>query len=382
MKFFFLFLAFWGSGGLWGQEAEKGRPTICLNMIVKNEREIITRCLDSAKPFIDYWVIIDTGSDDGTQEVIRECMKGIPGELYERPWVNFGWNRNEALDLARDKADYLLFIDADDCFEIVPGFAMPFLDQEGYLVDVRAYGGIFPRIRLIKASCDWRWDGVIHERLISSYEGALRKLEGFSIVVLGGGARSKDPHIFLKDASMLEAALREDGENSKNLFYLAQSYKYAKEFERALENFERGIRVGGCVQDTVNALYEVAWLKEGLNAPEAEVVDAYCRAYRAQPSRIEALYWLCAYYRKKERYLLGWLVGQFAMEAVTAREQRALEAWIYEYPLPLECIFCALGVKRYEEVKSLATALLSNPQLPQQIQHDLKIIIDEINAHR
>jgi hypothetical protein len=35
---------------------------------------------------------VDTGSDDGTQDVIRNHMArlGIPGELYERPWRNFG----------------------------------------------------------------------------------------------------------------------------------------------------------------------------------------------------------------------------------------------------------------------------------------------------
>ena len=74
-------------------------PTICLNMIVKNEAHVIRRCLDSVRPFIDCWVIVDTGSTDGTQELIREVMRDIPGELRERPWKNFAHNRNEALSL-------------------------------------------------------------------------------------------------------------------------------------------------------------------------------------------------------------------------------------------------------------------------------------------
>ena len=36
-------------------------PTICLNMIVKNEAAVIGRCVDFALPFIDYWVVVDTG---------------------------------------------------------------------------------------------------------------------------------------------------------------------------------------------------------------------------------------------------------------------------------------------------------------------------------
>ena len=83
--------------------ADPNGQTICLNMIVKDEKDVICRCLASVKPVIDYWVIVDTGSSDGTQEIIRAFMKEIPGELHERPWINFGHNRNEALELAKGK---------------------------------------------------------------------------------------------------------------------------------------------------------------------------------------------------------------------------------------------------------------------------------------
>src|ERR1700680_162948 len=83
---------------------DEKRPRVCLNMIVKNESKIIKRCLTSVLPIIDYWVIVDTGSTDGTQNIIKDFMKekGIPGELHERPWVNFAHNRNQALELAKN----------------------------------------------------------------------------------------------------------------------------------------------------------------------------------------------------------------------------------------------------------------------------------------
>src|ERR1700722_1540445 len=66
-------------------EEEEPKKTICLNMIVKNESKVIRRCLQSVLPFIDTWVIVDTGSNDGTQKIIKDFMleHQIPGELHE-----------------------------------------------------------------------------------------------------------------------------------------------------------------------------------------------------------------------------------------------------------------------------------------------------------
>src|SRR6186713_3482430 len=94
------------------------RTNICLNMIVKNEVKVLPRLIRSVKDYIDYYVIVDTGSTDDTIALIRREMAGygIEGEVHERPWVNFGVNRQQALELAveANKADWLLFIDADE----------------------------------------------------------------------------------------------------------------------------------------------------------------------------------------------------------------------------------------------------------------------------
>ena len=87
-------------------------------MIVKNESKIIVKCLDSVLPFIDYWVICDTGSTDGTQTVIETYFKEkeIEGELYNDVWVDFAHNRTLAFQRVKDKSTYCLVIDADDIF--------------------------------------------------------------------------------------------------------------------------------------------------------------------------------------------------------------------------------------------------------------------------
>src|ERR1700684_4676552 len=108
--------------------------TICLSMIVKNEAPVIRRCLDSVRPIIDHWVIVDTGSADGTQDIIREVLKDLPGELHERPWRDFAHNRSEALSLARPHGDYSLIIDADDALELPTAFQLAELTEDSYLL--------------------------------------------------------------------------------------------------------------------------------------------------------------------------------------------------------------------------------------------------------
>jgi glycosyltransferase involved in cell wall biosynthesis len=63
------------------EKPAQAHPTVCLNMIVRNEAHIVREVLDSVAPFIASWVIVDTGSDDGTQNVISAHMAdlGIPG---------------------------------------------------------------------------------------------------------------------------------------------------------------------------------------------------------------------------------------------------------------------------------------------------------------
>jgi glycosyltransferase involved in cell wall biosynthesis len=71
---------------------ELGPPTICLNMIVKEESHIIEETLKMlcSKITFTYWVICDTGSNDNTCEIITKFfnLAGIPGELHKHEWKN------------------------------------------------------------------------------------------------------------------------------------------------------------------------------------------------------------------------------------------------------------------------------------------------------
>ena len=56
--------------------------TISLCMIVKNEEEVLARCLDSVRSLVDEIVIVDTGSTDRTREIAARYTD----RLYSFPW--------------------------------------------------------------------------------------------------------------------------------------------------------------------------------------------------------------------------------------------------------------------------------------------------------
>lgn len=342
-------------------------------MIVKNESAVITRCLASVKPYIDYWVIVDTGSTDGTQEIITNFMADVPGELYESPWINFEHNRNEALDLARGKADYILMIDADE--QLVPdaGFVMPELDKGAYFATVRQNELVdFLRILLIKDDPEWHWEGVLHETLASAKPQTSAVLTGiYNVTNNTDGARSKDPQKFVKDAQVLEKALEKEPNNSRYVFYLAQSYADAGDFRKALANYEKRSKMGGWDQEVFWSIYSVGQLQEKLGMGDSAFVKSYCDAYRYRQSRIEPLYRLIHYYIRAENYVMAYALVREALRVPLSKDNVYVERWIYEYGLLVALSDCAYQMGRLDEALSACKEALTRPTLPGQIRDQL-----------
>ena len=88
---------------------------LSLSMIVKNEMECLERCLKAAAPFVDFCVIVDTGSTDGTWESLKS-WEGDNFHVFQEPFPgDFSKARNHCLDLAEELgATAHLMIDADE----------------------------------------------------------------------------------------------------------------------------------------------------------------------------------------------------------------------------------------------------------------------------
>lgn len=166
-------------------------------MIVKNEARLILRRLDSVRPLIDYVLIEDTGSTDGTQDIIRRWMnqQRLPGEVFEEPWRDFAYNRSVALARLREKTaiDYALIIDADDVLVCEHGFDQEAfkaaLDADLYYVMLQHGSLRHHRPQICSNRLEFRYRGVLHEFLEGPSGHSSGTVSGFHINTGSDGAR-------------------------------------------------------------------------------------------------------------------------------------------------------------------------------------------------
>jgi glycosyltransferase involved in cell wall biosynthesis len=307
--------------------------TLCLNMIVRNEAAVIRRCLDSVRPIIDRWVIVDTGSTDGTQDIIRQHLRDMPGELHARPWRDFAHNRSEALDLARGQSDFTLIIDADDTLAIAPDASLPALTDDSYSVEFDDAGTVYRRTQLVRSALPWRYEGVLHEYLTCDEAGAAGHLIDIRMQRNHDGARRKDPDTYKRDAAVLEAALQTETNDflrARYRFYLAQSYWDCSEHELSLQNYLARAELGLWQEEVFISLYRAAQIKEMLGHPEQSVIDAFLRASDAEPTRAEALHGASHFCRLRDRFEESYQIAKRGLAIPMPVDGLFVEPWIYE----------------------------------------------------
>ena len=313
-------------------------PRVVLCMIVKNEAHVIERCLTSIMPLIDAYCIVDTGSTDGTQDVIRQVMAGKPGEVYDRPWQDFGTNRTEALELARPFGDYAIMIDADvQC--VFEGSFDPVAFRRGLTADY--YRIMFrdrieyqrPMINTTRLSFSYR--GVLHEYFDApegSVDGGI--VTGFHYRSSTDGASWRNPDKYAKDAETFARALAEGRDpelRGRYTFYLAQSLRDAGADDAAALKYRERAEMPGWDQE----IY-VSWLWYGrllrkLGRPLAEVLDALMRAQEAVPERAEAWCQAATYAREDERIQSAFVFARRSLDVGRPDDALFLEPDVYEW---------------------------------------------------
>lgn len=344
---------------------------ICLAMIVKNEAQNMRKCLASVKDYIDYWVICDTGSTDGTQELIQQIMDEykIPGQLMNRPWVDFAHNRTESLQLAALNGDYTLIIDADDTLEIVSHpECLKNLKQDVYQFKI-VHGDItYFRPQLIRSSIDWKYMGVLHEFLEGPPGVRMAPhvmMENITMWAAASEARGgyAGAKKYMHDALVLEKALLADdlpeSMQTRYTFYLAQSYRDAGMHDKAMDAYKRRVDLGGWPEEVYYAKYMIAACKARLQYSEADIIDAFTQAWEYRPSRLDALYDLIRFLGQKERTTLAYALATIAMRIPPSKDILFVRHDVSQWRLLDDYAILAAKTGNIKEAINAYTALMN-----------------------
>lgn len=213
-----------GEAGLVG-----ARLSLCV--IVRNGREDLERCLNSARPFVDEIVVVDTGSTDSTLELLSKLAVQVHHVVWQD---DFSAARNEALALAT--GDWILVLDADESLDSQHALLMreallnPRMVAYQLLITHHLGQGVLSKgvytFRLFRRHPQIRYRYRIHEQVSEAVQ-ALCQAEGFEtgrlpiLIHHYGYMPGRNPTRRSRNIRLLQLSLQEHPRDPYFLYKLA-----------------------------------------------------------------------------------------------------------------------------------------------------------------
>jgi len=348
----------------------KKPPTLCLNMIVKNESKIITRLFDSVLPIIDSYCICDTGSKDNTVQIIEEYFskKNIPGKVVQETFKNFSHNRNFALQSALGLSDYILLLDADMVLEINNFNKEDLLCGDAHYILQGNDSFYYQNIRIVKNNGLYSYAGVTHEYI--NMPGGIKlnsilKINMFIRDIGDGGAKSDK---FERDIRLLTNGIKEDPNNVRYFFYLANTYCDNGDYEKSIETYKKRIKMGGWDQEVWYSYYRIGNCYKNMGKIE-EAIFSWMNGYDYLPYRLENLYEIIYYYRIESKHKLCYMFYKLALDILEKNHNKNIDDYlflhkdIYSYKIYYEYTIIAsyVGIKNInDEIVTILNSSIDN----------------------
>ena len=339
-------------------------PTLCLNMIVKNESKVITRLLESVSPIIDTYCICDTGSTDDTKEIITKFFeeKNIPGKIVEEPFKDFAHNRSHALKCCTGMSEYVLLLDADMILKIGE-FDKKLLSQaDSFCLLQGSEEFYYQNMRIVKNNGLYSYRGVTHE-YIEVPPGNHNVNFGKNILFIndiGDGGSKADK--FERDIRLLSKGIEDEPKNVRYHFYLANSYKDSGKFDEAIEMYKKRIELGDWEQEVWYSYYNIANIYEA-KGDMGNAVLYWLKGYNHNPKRLENIHKLVQYYRVIGECKTSKMFYDIAKNALNEGIDKdkylflANDVYTYKFDYEYSIISCYLGIK---DINDSAVTIFNN----------------------
>lgn len=229
--------------------------TLSLCMIVKNEEDVLARCLNSIKDVADEIIIVDTGSNDHTKDIAFQYTD----KVYDFEWIDdFSAARNYSFSKATKQ--YCMWLDADDILLQtdhdnllnLKKFLSPLTDivMMRYNTNFDENGNpIFSyfRERIIRNNKKYLWQGAIHEVITPS-----GNIEYSNIAVTHKKNHPSDPD---RNLRIFEKLISNGKQlNAREQFYYARELYYHERYNEAIKIFEEFLSSGnGWIENNIEA---------------------------------------------------------------------------------------------------------------------------------
>lgn len=323
---------------------------IGLVMIVKNESHCVAESLESIRPFIDYYVISDTGSTDNTVEIITTFFQkhNIPGTIYHDEWSGFGDNRSKVLEHARNHVQFAWMLDADDLVnteytkkDLETKLEMKYNGFQVGMIESDDKSFFYWRTQIFNLRLRWKYEGVLHEFpcLVNQNQHdpkLIIRLDGWGIISRRLGDRNKMGVIekYKKDAEILLDAVQQNPLNTRNIFYLANSYRDCNEYEKAVFWYQRRADFGGWHEEVYFSLYMAGRILLFYLKKEIEGIKHCLQAYKVTKKRAESIHALVQYLKQNKKYNLALMYNNI-IKNITIPEEDGLfiETDIYKFKI-------------------------------------------------
>jgi predicted O-methyltransferase YrrM len=277
-----------------------------LCIMVKNAGPLFEQVLRDNLPIIDRWTVLDTGSTDGTQDIVRRVLGEKKGQLVEEPFINFRDSRNRCLDLAKKNCKYLLML--DDTYAIR-------YDLRSFLNTVRGdqFASSFSLL-ILSDDVEYYSNRVTLSerglRYIYTIHEVIQDTDNKTNVVIPKNAgyihdyradymekRTMDRKQY--DLQLLHDMVRDDPTNPRHYYYLAQTYNLLEDYENASFWFRKRAftELKGHEQEAVDSCFELARMYNfKMNKPWEECKEIYEKAFEMDKTRPEPLYFIGIHY--------------------------------------------------------------------------------------